>query len=81
MIGVAFGVGFTFGPAIGGLAGDVNPRLAFWIVPRLVWPIGSGVTFSFQNLWRKISEKNSSCGERTRSGHLSYCVLITNFGG
>src|SRR5438094_5989878 len=26
MIGVAFGVGFTFGPAIGGLAGDVNPR-------------------------------------------------------
>src|SRR5437660_10129847 len=31
MIGVAFGVGFTFGPAIGGLAGDVNPRLAFWI--------------------------------------------------
>src|SRR6184192_3652711 len=28
LIGVAFGVGFTFGPAIGGLAGDVNPRLA-----------------------------------------------------
>ena len=31
LIGVAFGVGFTFGPAIGGLAGDVDPRLAFWI--------------------------------------------------
>src|SRR2546425_12786631 len=30
MIGVAFGIGFTFGPAIGGLAGDVNPRFAFW---------------------------------------------------
>src|SRR2546421_10366441 len=27
LIGVAFGVGFTFGPAIGGLAGDVNSRL------------------------------------------------------
>src|SRR5690348_1340916 len=35
MIGVAFGVGFTFGPAIGGLAGDVNPRLAFWIAAVL----------------------------------------------
>ena len=35
MIGVAFGVGFTFGPAIGGLAGDVNPRLAFWIAAAL----------------------------------------------
>src|SRR3954463_13667183 len=35
LIGVAFGVGFTFGPAIGGLAGDVNPRLAFWIAAAL----------------------------------------------
>lgn len=30
MIGVAFGIGFTFGPAIGGLLSDVNPRAAFW---------------------------------------------------
>ena len=35
LIGVAFGVGFTFGPAIGGLAGDINPRLAFWIAAAL----------------------------------------------
>ena len=35
MIGVAFGIGFTFGPAIGGLAGDVSPRLAFWIAAVL----------------------------------------------
>src|SRR5256714_2835876 len=35
MIGVAFGIGFTFGPAIGGLAGDVSPRLAFWIAAIL----------------------------------------------
>src|SRR6266498_3443087 len=34
-IGIAFGIGFTFGPAIGGLAGDVNPRLAFWIAAAL----------------------------------------------
>src|SRR2546423_9686619 len=30
LIGVAFGIGFTFGPAIGGLAVDVNPRPAVW---------------------------------------------------
>jgi len=35
MIGVAFGIGFTFGPAIGGLAGNFNPRLAFWIAAGL----------------------------------------------
>src|SRR3954447_4902516 len=31
MIGVAFGIGFIFGPAIGGLLSDANPRLAFWV--------------------------------------------------
>src|SRR5947209_4521183 len=31
MIGVAFGVGFVLGPAIGGALGDLNPRLPFWI--------------------------------------------------
>src|ERR1700739_3132451 len=31
MIGAAFGIGFTLGPAIGGLVGNANPRLAFWV--------------------------------------------------
>ena len=35
MIGVAFGVGFAFGPAIGGLLGNINPRLAFWVAAGL----------------------------------------------
>lgn len=35
MIGVAFGVGFTFGPGIGGLLSNVNPRLAFWAAAGL----------------------------------------------
>ena len=30
VLGSAFGVGFILGPAIGGLAGNANPRLAFW---------------------------------------------------
>ena len=29
-IGIAFGLGFAFGPAIGGLLSNSNPRLAFW---------------------------------------------------
>src|SRR5438034_10325526 len=31
LIGAAFGIGFTFGPVIGGLVGNTNPRIAFWI--------------------------------------------------
>ena len=35
MIGVAFGIGFAFGPALGGLLSNVNPRLAFWVAAGL----------------------------------------------
>jgi MFS transporter, DHA1 family, tetracycline resistance protein len=35
MIGVAFGAGFVLGPALGGLAGNVSPRLPFWIAAGL----------------------------------------------
>ena len=35
MLGVAFGVGFVLGPALGGLAGSIDPRLPFWIAAGL----------------------------------------------
>src|SRR5882757_6333727 len=35
MLGVAFGAGFVFGPALGGLAGAISPRLPFWIAAAL----------------------------------------------
>ena len=31
MISAAFGLGFVLGPALGGLLGNVNPRLPFWV--------------------------------------------------
>ncbi|PTU31894.1 TCR/Tet family MFS transporter [Stenotrophobium rhamnosiphilum] len=30
MLGVAFGIGFVIGPAIGGLLGSIDPHLPFW---------------------------------------------------
>ena len=30
LIGVAFGIGFVLGPAVGGLLGSIDPRLPFW---------------------------------------------------
>jgi len=35
LLGAALGVGFVFGPALGGLAGAVDPRLPFWIAAGL----------------------------------------------
>jgi DHA1 family tetracycline resistance protein-like MFS transporter len=34
-IGVAFGAGFILGPALGGLLGDIAPRLPFWAAAGL----------------------------------------------
>src|SRR5947199_6931337 len=31
LIGAAFGIVFTLGPVVGGLVGNTNPRVAFWV--------------------------------------------------
>jgi len=35
LLGVAFGLGFTIGPALGGLLGNVDLRLPFWVAAGL----------------------------------------------
>jgi MFS transporter, DHA1 family, tetracycline resistance protein len=35
LLGAAFGAGFVLGPALGGLAGSISPRLPFWIAAAL----------------------------------------------
>ena len=35
LIGAAFGIGFVLGPALGGILGDLDPRLPFWIAAAL----------------------------------------------
>jgi DHA1 family tetracycline resistance protein-like MFS transporter len=39
-IGVAFGAGFILGPALGGLLGDLDPRLPFWVAAGLSFANG-----------------------------------------
>ena len=35
MMSIAFGLGFVLGPALGGVLGQVNPRLPFWVAAGL----------------------------------------------
>jgi MFS transporter, DHA1 family, tetracycline resistance protein len=35
LLGAAFGAGFVLGPALGGVAGTISPRLPFWIAAGL----------------------------------------------
>ncbi|HEY3695111.1 TCR/Tet family MFS transporter [Phenylobacterium sp.] len=37
VLSVAFGIGFIFGPALGGLLGDIDPRLPFWAAAGLTF--------------------------------------------
>src|SRR6184192_525861 len=61
MIGVAFGVGFILGPAIGGPLGDISPRLPFWVAAGFSlanWVYG--YIFVPESL-RHEYQKNSRC--------------------
>lgn len=42
MVGAAFGLGFVIGPAIGGLLGELGPRVPFWAAAAI-----SGLNFVF----------------------------------
>jgi DHA1 family tetracycline resistance protein-like MFS transporter len=35
LVGVAFGIGFVMGPALGGVLGVVDPRMPFWVAAAL----------------------------------------------
>jgi len=35
ILGMAFGIGFILGPALGGVLGDISPRLPFWVAAGL----------------------------------------------
>ena len=35
MLNGAFGIGFVLGPALGGILGNINPRLPFWVAAAL----------------------------------------------
>ena len=39
-VGVAFGAGFILGPALGGLLGQIDPRLPFWVAAGLSFANG-----------------------------------------
>jgi DHA1 family tetracycline resistance protein-like MFS transporter len=89
IIGVAFGAGFVLGPAIGGLAGSIDPRLPFWIAACLGlvnalygWlvlpeslPLSSRMPFS----WRRANPLGAL--KLLRSHHELFGLASVNFIG
>lgn len=69
MVGLAFGVGFVVGPALGGLLGSINPRLPFYVASALALTnFAFGLVFLKESLgpenrrpfdWRKANAVSS----------------------
>lgn len=69
MVGLAFGVGFVVGPAMGGLLGSINPRLPFYVASALALTnFAFGLVFLKESLgpenrrpfdWRKANAVSS----------------------
>jgi MFS transporter, DHA1 family, tetracycline resistance protein len=57
MLNAAFGIGFVLGPAVGGLLGNINPRLPFWVAACLSLVNG---LYGFFVLPESLSHQNRS---------------------
>jgi DHA1 family tetracycline resistance protein-like MFS transporter len=57
MLNAAFGAGFVLGPALGGLLGNINPRLPFWVAACLSLINGC---YGFFVLPESLSKENRS---------------------
>jgi MFS transporter, DHA1 family, tetracycline resistance protein len=77
VLGAAFGAGFILGPALGGIAGNVEPRLPFWIAAAL--SLGNGLYGIFilpESLPpAPILSARSSCCAANGSSHCSLASI------
>ena len=77
MLNAAFGAGFVLGPAVGGLLGNINPRLPFWVAGGLSLINGLYCLFV---LPESLSEKNRSPFSWARANPVGSLNLL-NRGG
>lgn len=71
MLGVAFGLGFTIGPALGGVLGDIDLRLPFWVAAGL-----SGLNFLYGLFVLPESLKPENRSEFTASKLNPFATLL-----
>ena len=73
MIGVAFGLGFVIGPAIGGLLGGFDPRLPFWVAAGLCL---ANVAFGWFVLPESLPPERRMAFEWRRANPLGSLTLL-----
>lgn len=86
-IGAAFGAGFVLGPALGGLLGDIDPRLPFWASAALsfcqctLWAVRpAGIAGAQQTRAVPLEERQSDrCAPPAAFQRGARCVSVVNF--
>jgi MFS transporter, DHA1 family, tetracycline resistance protein len=73
MLNAAFGAGFVLGPALGGLLGNINPRLPFWVAASLSLVNGF---YGFFVLPESLSKENRSPFSWARANPVGSLTLI-----
>jgi DHA1 family tetracycline resistance protein-like MFS transporter len=77
MLNAAFGAGFVLGPAIGGLLGNINPRLPFWVAGGLSLVNG---LYGLFVLPESLSKENRSPFSWTRANPIGSLTLLRHGG-
>src|ERR1700733_11073976 len=78
MLNSAFGIGFVLGPAIGGLLGNINPRLPFWAAGGLSLVNG---LYGLFVLPESLSLQNRSPFSWTRANPVGSLSLLRRHAG
>jgi MFS transporter, DHA1 family, tetracycline resistance protein len=73
MLNAAFGAGFVLGPAIGGILGNINPRLPFWVAASLSLINGF---YGFFVLPESLSKENRTPFSWARANPVGSLTLI-----
>ncbi|WP_353064548.1 TCR/Tet family MFS transporter [Tunturibacter psychrotolerans] len=77
LLNAAFGLGFVLGPAIGGLLGNINPRLPFWVAAALSLING---LYGLFVLPESLSKENRSPFSWTRANPVGSLTLLRHGG-
>jgi DHA1 family tetracycline resistance protein-like MFS transporter len=77
MLNAAFGLGFVLGPAIGGLLGNINPRLPFWAAAALSLVNG---LYGLFVLPESLSKQNRSPFSWARANPVGSLTLLRHGG-
>ena len=78
MVGAAFGLGFIIGPAIGGLLGELNPRMPFMVAAALTL---LNVLYGYFVLPESLAKENRRAFEWKRANPMGSLIQLRKYQG